>query len=160
MTMSTGRLIILSIIVCNIQFCPIKIYSSELNDIPILIDNYGYIIKGVSDSCVTYVNKKGKEYVVRLNGVFFKGGETSLKKYIYNNIQNDYECNVREVIVILFNKNLKIKDVRIGNISVFNKHIICEHHSDYIRAIKKTKGMWERREKNKYYIYIFSIHIH
>jgi hypothetical protein len=158
--MLTGRLVILFTFVCNVLFLPIKIYSSELNEIPPLNDKYGYIIKDISDSCVTYVNKKGKEYVVHLNGVIFEGGETSLKKMIYNSLQKDYECNIREVIVIFFNKNLKIKEVRMCNIGASDNHIICEHNKDYIRAIKKTKALWKKNVKEKYYIYIFSMHIH
>ena len=159
MIMSTGRLILLFTFVSNILFFPIKIYGSELNGIPLLKDQYGYIIKDVSDSCVTYVNKRGKEYIVHLNGIYFKGGETSLKKFVYNNLQKDYECNIREVFVVFFNKNLKIKEVRMCNINTSDNHIFCEHHKDYIRAIKKTKGLWKRNVEEKYYIYIFSMHI-
>ena len=160
MIMSTDRLIILITIICDLLIFPINIYSSETDEIPILCDNYGYIIKNISDSCMTYIDKKGKEYMVSTNGVIFKGGEIALKNFIYNNLQRDYECNLREIIVIFFDKNLKIKEVRMCTINAVNNHFWCEHNKDYIRAIKKTKGMWKKRLREKYYVYILSMHIH
>ena len=148
---------ILNVIVFILASIVVPSKASNDGRILDLHDMYGVIIKEWTDSTVSYINEKGKEFEVALNEIYYKDGETALKDYIYKTMENEYECNVREVFVILFKEDLKIEEVRIANSEPLN----CEHKRAYIKAIKKTKGMWMRKgEKRKKYIYIFSMHIH
>lgn len=126
-----------------------------------LHDTYGVIIKEWTDSSVVYIDKKRKEFEVALNEICYKDGEVALKDHIYKTTENNYECNIREVFVILFNNNLEIEEVRIADVGNNNEPLNCEHKKSYINAIKKTKGLWMKKGgKHKKYIYIFSMHIH
>lgn len=159
--MSTDKILCVIVFILVSIVLPSK--ASGVNDGKILDlhDIYGVIIKEWTDSTVLYINEKGKEYEVTLNEICYKNGETALKDDIYETIKNEYECNVREVFVILFKKNLKIEEVRIADVGNNNEPLNCEHKKAYINAIKKTKGLWMRKgEKHKKYIYIFSMHIH
>lgn len=154
---------ILSVIVFVFLSTVIPSKASNVKDGKILDlhDMYGVIIKEWTDSSVVYINKKGKEFEVALNEICYKDGEMALKDYIYKTIENEYECNVREVFVVLFTKNLKIEEVRIADVGNKSEPLNCEHKRNYINAIKKTKGLWIRKgKKQKKYIYIFSMHIH
>ncbi len=127
----------------------------------LLSDYYGTIVKEMSDSTVTYVSKLGEKYIIPRDGVYFNDNECALKCFIYNNICREYECNTREVFVIFFDKDLNIKEVRIADIKGSNEPLKCEHKRDYIKAIMKTHGMWNKRiiDSDKY-VYMFSMHVH
>lgn len=128
---------------------------------PELYDSFGTIIKEWSDSSAIFRNKKGKEYKVVMNDVYYKDGEVALKNFIYKNTEKEYECNVREVFVILFGKNLEIEEVRIADVGIKTEPYDCEHKRDFINAIKKTKGLWMKKgKKRKKHVYVFSLHIH
>jgi hypothetical protein len=153
---------ILNVIVFILASIVVPSKASNDNDGRILDlhDMYGVIIKEWTDSTVSYINEKGKEFEVALNEIYYKDGETALKDYIYKTMENEYECNVREVFVILFKEDLKIEEVRIADIGNNSEPLNCEHKRAYIKAIKKTKGMWMRKgEKRKKYIYIVCIFI-
>lgn len=145
------------LISCSI---PSLAFNVDSSDTPILKDCYGIIIKEMSDSSVIYTNKRGKDFTIPLNTIFFNEGETSLKDFIYKNLEDEYECNVREIIVVCFNRKLKIKEVRIADIGECEEPPNCKHKADYKKAIRKTKGMWNKTKKQKKYVYIFSMHIH
>ena len=153
-----SRIIIFIIMVFTI---PSKAFGEKDMDSLTLSDCYGTIIKEWSDSNVVYVNKKGREYILSLNGVYFKDRELALKEFIYRNLKQEYECNFREIFVVLFNQKLKIEEVRIANLHANKETVRCDHQKDYINAIRKTRGKWIRKEKKqKMYVYIFSMHIH
>ena len=134
---------------------PSLAFNVESSDTPILKDRYGIIIKEMSDSSVIYTNKKGKDFSIPLYTICFKESETALKDFIYKNLEDEYECNIREIIVVVFNKKLKIEDVRIADIGECDEPLKCKHKTDYIKAIRKTE---ECGIKQKKYVYIFSMH--
>ena len=135
--------------------------SAQNSPQTVLCDAYGVIVKEWNDSSLIYINKKGKEYKIPLNGICYNGGDSALKRFIYKAVKKEYECNVREIFIILFNQNLKIEEIRIAYNGINSESQKCKHRKEYIRAIKKTKGMWIKKIKNhKKYVYIISMHIH
>lgn len=135
--------------------------SAQNSPQTVLCDAYGVIVKEWNDSSLIYINKKGKEYKIPLNGICYNGGDSALKRFIYKAIKKEYECNVREIFIILFNQNLKIEEIRIAYNGINSESQKCKHRKEYIRALKKTKGMWIKKIKNhKKYVYIISMHIH
>lgn len=138
-----------------------SVASAQNTPQTILCDTYGVIVKEWNDSSIIYISKKGKEYKIPLNGICFNGGDSALKKFIYKAIKKEYECNVRDIFIILFNQNLKIEEIRIAYNGINSESQKCKHRKEYIRAIKKTKGMWLKRIKgHQKYVYITSMHIH
>lgn len=110
--------------------------------------------------CISVLNNLNENHAI-MRKTSYKDGEVALKDHIYKTTENNYECNIREVFVILFNNNLEIEEVRIADVGNNNEPLNCEHKKSYINAIKKTKGLWMKKGgKHKKYIYIFSMHIH
>ena len=138
----------------------LNVYGVGQGDFPDLFDQHGIIFKEFSDNSVIYVNKKGFEYKIPLHGVSFKGGDVALKKFVYDKLHDEYECNTRELFVIPFNNKLKIEEIRVVDIGVNNEPLNCKHKRDYINAIMKTKGKWFKTKNQQKYVYIFSMHIH
>lgn len=87
----------------------------------VLRDQYGIIIEEMSNRNIVYRTKKGEVYSIIPNGVRFKKGESCLKDFIYKQIKEDYECNIREIFIILFNKRLEIEEVRIVDVVESNE---------------------------------------
>ena len=134
--------------------------SAQNSPQTVLRDAYGIIVKEWNDSSLIYINKKGKEYKIPLNGICYKGGDSALKRFVYKTIKKEYECNVREIFIILFNQNLKIEEIRIAYNGINIESQKCKHRKEYIRALKETRGMWIKKIKNqKNYVYIISMHI-
>ena len=150
-------------LMCVLLYSGVVTISAETQwkqpvDSLVISDNYGIVIKNISDTTITYVSKKRRTYTIEKNSIFFSEGEDSLKSYIYNRVNKDYECNTRELIIVFFDSELRLKEIRMANISPLCRG--CRHRRDYIRAVKQTKGMWKKNKKQDNYIYVFSIHVH
>lgn len=132
--------------------------SQNLN---IFVDSNGVIINKITDTTMVYCTKSNKKYLILKNAVCYEGGINQLKNDIYDNLPAiDYEYNVREVFFVYFDKNLNIIEVRATNLAKMENQG-KKYLNDYIKAIQSTKGKWKKcKEGQKWYLYVFSLHIH
>ena len=57
-------------------------------------------------------------------------------------------------------KSARAGEIRIAYNGINIESQKCKHRKEYIRALKKTRGMWIKKIKNqKKYVYIISMHI-
>ena len=63
--------------------------SAQNSPQTVLRDAYGIIVKEWNDSSLIYINKKGKEYKIPLNGICYKGGDSALKRFVYKTIKKE-----------------------------------------------------------------------
>ena len=101
---------------------------------------------------------------MKANNVLYVGGIEALKKDIYANLKYEYEDNVRDLVFILFDKKLKMKEVRLCELTpkymrLKEKCKKGNYCKDYIHSIRQTKKKWTSKEKG-YHVAIFSIQIH
>ncbi len=77
------------IIVYILLCCYVSIHSQTImkNSMRSIGDQYGVIVKSVSDTAIVYVTKTGQELTIQVpfNSVCYKGGITRLKHDIYQN---------------------------------------------------------------------------
>ncbi len=110
------------------------------------------------NECV-YYSEDGKEITTYLGGVEFNGGRDSLsnyllKKYVNHPHFNNEEYNIIEHFILLLNKNLEIKEIRIVYRKGYdNKRFYYD--SIFIDALKSTTGMWYKTVEDKeWYVYL------
>ncbi len=123
-------------------------------------DIYGrpisYLVK--NDKVIYYSENKEK-ITAYVGGVEFNGGRDSLSAYLLANYVNNpnytyEEYNVDEYFIILFDKNLDIKEVRIMHRKYANNKRFY-YDSIFINALKNTTGMWYKTiENQKWHTYL------
>ena len=140
-----------------VLLCSLSVYSQNNK---IIYDEYGPIYTSMNDSIIVYNTKEGKQLEVKLNQVSFKDGDDYLKEYLkknwYKSNYND-DYSYRVYFFILFNSNLKIKEVRgttlpLSSYSESKKKRI----KTYTKGLKRTKSKWEKVTNQKWYVYCFS----
>ncbi len=111
-----------------------------------------------SDELIYYL-ETGEKIIATDNGVEFCEGRDSLSNYLlikYVNHPNyswiDY--NMRIFFVILFDKDLEIKEVRISN--RYDKHRY-PFEDIFIQELKNTEGMWCKLKPEKEWYYYFHV---
>ena len=62
--------------------CSFSVYCQNSK---IMYDQYGPIYASKNDSIIVYITKEGKHLEIKLNQVFFKGGDDNLKEYLRTN---------------------------------------------------------------------------
>ena len=123
-------------------------------------DSFGKILYCPIDSDKTiYYLETGEKIIATNNGVEFCKGRDSLSNYLsvkYVNHPNygwiDY--NMHLFFVILFDKNLTIKEIRIVN--GYDKY----HYSFediFIEELKNTEGMWCKSKPGKDWYFYFHV---
>jgi len=114
----------------------------------------------LKDNKTTYYSENGEKIIAYVGGVEFNGGRDSLSaylltKYVNHPSYNYEEYNVYEYFVILFDKNLDIKEVRI----MYRKYADNErfyYDNIFIDALKSTTGMWHKTVENQeWYTYLY-----
>ena len=126
-----------------------------------MYDEYGPIYSSMNDSMIVYITKEGKQLEIELNQVFFTGGEDHLKEYLRKNYykpnKRDDDYTYRVFFFILFNSNLRIKEIR-DAIPPLRSYTESkrERMKLYIKGIKRTKSKWKKNKDQKWYIYCFS----
>ncbi len=140
-----------------VLLCSLSVYSQNNK---IIYDEYGPIYTSMNDSIIFYHTKEGKQLEIKLNQVCFKEGDDYLKEYLkknwYKSNYND-DYSYRVYFFILFNSNLKIKEVRgttlpLSSYSESKKKRI----KTYTKGLKRTKSKWEKVTNQKWYVYCFS----
>jgi hypothetical protein len=138
--------------------CPCAI--SKIDNKPIKDINGLIIINKVNKDKVTYVRENGERIGVNKRGLEFNGGDDALKTYLdsvfYNNpdYQKHSEFNVLENFIILFDKDLDIKEVCIMYRD-YSNNTRFYYDSIFVDALKNTTGMWHKTVKDKeWYIYL------
>ncbi len=138
--------------------CSLSVYCQNSK---IMYDEYGPIYSSMNDSMIVYITKEGKQLEIELNQVFFTGGEDHLKEYLRKNYykpnKRDDDYTYRVFFFILFNSNLRIKEIR-DAIPPLRSYTESkrERMKLYIKGIKRTKSKWKKNKDQKWYIYCFS----
>ena len=129
----------------------------------IIQDQYGPIYTSWNDSVLTYHTKEGKKLEIAANRVVFKHGEDALKKYLRNKYYqlyhpDDCDDNFRVFFFLLFDSNLKIKEVR-GVVLPYSQFSESRKKrvKSYMKWLKHTKKQWIRETNQKWYVYCFDI---
>jgi len=108
---------------------------------------------------VIYYSVNGEKKTVYSGGIEFNSGRDSLSEYLLSKYVNhpDYnynEYNVYEHFIILFDKDLNIKEIRIMHRKYAGKERPY-YDTIFINALKGTAGMWHKTVENqKWYIYL------
>lgn len=123
-------------------------------------DIYGRPISFLlKDDRVIYYSANGEKKMAYFGGVEFNGGQDSLSAYLLSRYVNhpDYnydEYNVYEYFVILFDKDLNIKEIRI----MHKKYAGNErpyYDTIFINELKSTAEMWHKTVENQeWYTYL------
>lgn len=112
-------------------------------------DIYGHPIGFLfKDNRCVYYSTDGKRITACSGGVDFNGGRDSLsaylgRKYINHPSYNYQEYNIYEYFIVLFDENLKIRDVRILYRKGYNNERFF-YDSIFVNALKNTTGMWHK----------------
>lgn len=136
---------------------PIGVCSQIIDNV---YDEFGAIYTSINDSTIIYNTKKGKKYEVKLNEIYYKDGEDSLKKYLkteYCKSDNSDDYAYRVFFFMLFDSKLRIKEIRgvvlpLGQYSESKKKRV----ESYIKRLKRTRNRWKKRINQKWYVYSFS----
>ena len=147
----------LGLLLTLLIFYPFYVYGQYKE---IACDKYGQIYTLINDSTIIYNTKKGKKLEIKLNQIYFTGGEDELKEYLRNGYyksgaSDDY--GYRAFFFMLFNSELKIKEVRsvVLPLSQFTKSR-KKRIKQYIKGLKCTKSKWIKKADQKWYAYCFS----
>jgi len=148
-------------IVCVLSIvllCSFSVYCQNNN---IMYDEYGPIYASKNDSIIVYITKEGRQLEIKQNQVFFKGGDGCLKEYLRNNYyipnERDDDYSYRVFFYILFDSNLRIKEIR-GSVPSFKsiEESKKKRIKIYTKGLKKTKSKWKKITNQEWYIYCFS----
>jgi hypothetical protein len=106
-----------------------------------------------------YVTKEGNTLSVNLNDIDYKDSNDKLINDIYNNIEINHECNIKQVFFILFDKDLNIIEVRAADM-LNPAYRRCPDIKKYINSIRSTQGNWvckKSNAKNELHLFVFSM---
>ena len=140
-----------------VLLCSFSVYSQN----KMMYDEYGPIYTSMNDSVMGYITKEGKQLEIKLNQVCFKDGDDNLKEYLRKNYYkpNDWDddYSYRVCFFILFNSNLRIKEIR-GSIPPLNSYTESQKNriKQYSKGLKRTKSKWKKITNQKWYVYCFS----
>lgn len=132
---------------------PLSVFSQTSgqeagDDCKCIKDDYGVVIKDVTDSTLVYVMKDGTELTFHepLNATLYYDelGDRQLKKEIYDSVvYADEEPFVKGLFFILFDSTLQIKEVRAINVVPKVPNWI-EMTQKYISYFYRTQKKWIR----------------
>lgn len=94
-----------------------------------------------------------------MGGIEFNGGRDSLsaylgEKYVNAPHYNHEDYNIIEYFILLLNKNLEVKEVRIVYRQYDNNKRFY-YDSIFVDALKNTTGMWHKTVENQeWYAYL------
>ena len=150
--------VIYTVIIVHIAICCISCSVNRETD-KCIYDIHGVIIKKMDKNHAVYVTKDGNSLSVNLNDINYKYSNDKLIHDIYNNIEIDHECNIKQVFFILFDQVLNIIEVRAADMSN-SAYIRCPNINKYIDSIKLTQGYWvckKTNAKDELHLFVFSM---